>query len=231
MWRLPALRKSQIAVETRQLSVMNQNGADRQQNGHQSENGIEGQQADEFLQKVASFTLPAGPTSGTKQRYPEVAESLHHDSACRLQVAAVLCSYVTSQSDPDEPVVRLANPAALKQRFEHAGIPLELPDGQAATSTDSLLAGVSTALRYSVRTGHPGFFNQLYARADAVSIAADWLAVAANTNVHTYEVAPVFTAVEVEVLSKLARCVGGQYATCHDGLFAPGGSISNIYGT
>ncbi|KAL3149142.1 hypothetical protein ABBQ32_001977 [Trebouxia sp. C0010 RCD-2024] len=118
----------------------------------------------------------------------------------------------------------------LKQHFEKAGIPLELPDGQAATPTDSLLAGVSTALQYSVRTGHPGFFNQLYARADAVSIAADWLAVAANTNVHTYEVAPVFTAVEVEVLSKLARCVGGQYATCHDGLFAPGGSISNIYG-
>ena len=127
--------------------------------------------------------------------------------------------------------MRLANPEVLKQHFDHAGIPLELPDGQAATSTDSLLAGVSTALRYSVRTGHPGFFNQLYARADAVSIAADWLTVAANTNVHTYEVAPVFTAIEVEVLSKLARCVGGQYATCHDGLFAPGGSISNIYGT
>ena len=142
-----------------------------------------------------------------------------------------MCSYVTSQSDPEEPVVRLANPEVLKQHFENAGIPLELPDGQAATSTDNLLAGVSTALRYSVRTGHPGFFNQLYARADAVSIAADWLAVAANTNVHTYEVAPVFTAIEVEVLSKLARCVGGEYASCHDGLFAPGGSISNIYGT
>ncbi|KAL3133229.1 hypothetical protein ABBQ38_007116 [Trebouxia sp. C0009 RCD-2024] len=175
---------------------MGENGAPMQLNGHQSERGIEGRQAGDFLQKVA----------------------------------AVLCSYVTSQSDQNEPVVRLASPDKLKQHFEKAGIPLELPDGQAATPTDSLLAGVSTALQYSVRTGHPGFFNQLYARADAVSIAADWLAVAANTNVHTYEVAPVFTAVEVEVLSKLARCVGGQYATCHDGLFAPGGSISNIYG-
>ena len=127
-------------------------------------------------------------------------------------------------------MVRLASPEALKQQFKKAGIPLELPDGQSATATDSLIAGVSTALEYSVRTGHPGFFNQLYARADPVSIAADWLAVAANTNVHTYEVAPVFTAIEVEVLSKLARCVGGQYAVSHDGLFAPGGSISNVYG-
>ncbi len=148
-----------------------------------------------------------------------------------LQVADILCAYVSSQSDKDEPVVRLANPDVLKQHFEEARIPLEIEDGQGATPVDSLLAGVSTALQYSVRTGHPGFFNQLYARADAVSIAADWLAVAANTNVHTYEVAPVFTAVEVEVLSKLARCIGGEYAHSHDGLFAPGGSISNIYGT
>lgn len=147
-----------------------------------------------------------------------------------MQVADILCAYVSSQSDKDEPVVRLANPDVLKQHFEEARISLEIQDGQTATPVDSLLAGVSTALQYSVRTGHPGFFNQLYARADAVSIAADWLAVAANTNVHTYEVAPVFTAVEVEVLSKLARCIGGQYAQSHDGLFAPGGSISNIYG-
>lgn len=147
-----------------------------------------------------------------------------------LQVADILCSYVSSQSNKDEPVVRLADPDVLKRHFKEARIPLELEDGQAATPADSLLAGVSTTLRYSVRTGHPGFFNQLYARADSVGIAANWLAVAANTNVHTYEVAPVFTAVEVEVLSKLARCIGGRYADCHDGLFAPGGSISNTYG-
>ena len=147
-----------------------------------------------------------------------------------LQVAETLCAYVKSQGDPNEPVVKLASPAALKSHFEQAGLPLELEDCQQAAASQQLLSGVSTALRYSVRTGHPGFFNQLYARADPVSIAADWLVVAANTNVHTYEVAPVFTAVEVEVLSKLARCIGGEYAQEHDGLFAPGGSISNIYG-
>ena len=147
-----------------------------------------------------------------------------------MQVAQTLCAYVESQSDASEPVVRLASPDALKSHFEQAGLPLELDDNQQAAASQQLLSGVSTALRYSVRTGHPGFFNQLYARADPVSIAADWLVVAANTNVHTYEVAPVFTAVEVEVLSKLARCIGGEYTQEYDGLFAPGGSISNIYG-
>lgn len=148
----------------------------------------------------------------------------------KLQVAETLCAYVKSQSDPNEPVVRLASPDALKSHFEQAGLPLQLDDDQQAAPSQQLMSGISTALRYSVRTGHPGFFNQLYARADPVSIAADWLVVAANTNVHTYEVAPVFTAVEVEILSKLARCIGGAYIQEHDGLFAPGGSISNIYG-
>ena len=147
-----------------------------------------------------------------------------------IQVADRLCAYVSSQTNAEEPVVRLANPDALKSHFAQAGLPLELGESQQPADTQKLLAGVATALQYSVRTGHPGFFNQLYARADPVSIAADWLVVAANTNVHTYEVAPVFTAVEVEVLAKLARCIGGGFAQEHDGLFAPGGSISNIYG-
>ena len=52
----------------------------------------------------------------------------------------------------------------------------------------------------------------------------------ANTNCHTFEVAPIFTLVETEVLAKLARLIGGPYSQGHDGLFVPGGSIANMYG-
>lgn len=55
----------------------------------------------------------------------------------------------------------------------------------------------------------------------------EWTAAACNTNVHTFEVAPVFSLVEVELLAKVARVIGYQQ---HDGLFVPGGSLSNIYG-
>ncbi len=57
------------------------------------------------------------------------------------------------------------------------------------------------------------------------------MAVATNTNAHTFEVAPVFTLAETEVLAKMARVVGGAYAEANDGLFVPGGSIANLYGT
>lgn len=60
--------------------------------------------------------------------------------------------------------------------------------------------------------------------------AGEWLTVVANTNCHTFEVAPVFTLVETEVLTKLARLIGGPYKEAHDGLFVPGGSIANLYG-
>ena len=60
--------------------------------------------------------------------------------------------------------------------------------------------------------------------------AGEWLTVVANTNCHTFEVAPVFTLVETEVLAKLARVIGGPYGIAHDGLFVPGGSTANIYG-
>ena len=52
----------------------------------------------------------------------------------------------------------------------------------------------------------------------------------ANTNCHTFEVAPVFTLVETEVLTKLACLLGAPYSDVHDGLFVPGGSIANLYG-
>ena len=44
------------------------------------------------------------------------------------------------------------------------------------------------------------------------------------------DVAPVFTVIEHEVLAKIAKAVGPSFAAAHDGLFVPGGSISNMYG-
>ncbi len=54
------------------------------------------------------------------------------------------------------------------------------------------------------------------------------MADALNTNVHTFEVAPVFTVVEKALINytidKLGWTSGG------DGITAPGGSMANMYG-
>lgn len=76
------------------------------------------------------------------------------------------------------------------------------------------------------RTGHPYFFNQLSTGLDIISMAGEWLTATANTNMFTYEIAPVFILMENVVLSKMREIIGW---TGGDSILAPGGSISNLY--
>ena len=52
---------------------------------------------------------------------------------------------------------------------------------------------------YLLFKGHPRFLNQLSQGLDIVSLAGEWLAATANTNMFTYEIAPVFIMMEHEV--------------------------------
>lgn len=57
-------------------------------------------------------------------------------------------------------------------------------------------------------------------------MAGEWLTATANTNMFTYEIAPVFILMENVVLSKMREIIGWN---CGDSILAPGGSISNLY--
>eukprot|EP00667_Euglena_gracilis_P005818 EG_transcript_5857 len=145
-------------------------------------------------------------------------------------LAARLCRFLDDAGDRTAPTVRLASPDALAAAFDAAGVPLALPDAVPPVSSAALLAAADEIVRLSVNTAHPHFLNQLYGHCDPVSIGADWMTATLNTNVHTFEVAPVFTVVELAVLDKIARLVGPAFAASHEGLFVPGGSMANLYG-
>lgn len=74
--------------------------------------------------------------------------------------------------------------------------------------------------------GHPRFFNQLSCGLDLMSMAGEWLTATANTNMFTYEIAPVFILMEHVVLQKMRELIGWSGG---DSILAPGGSISNLY--
>ena len=74
--------------------------------------------------------------------------------------------------------------------------------------------------------GHPRFFNQLSCGLDVTSLAGEWLTAAANTNMFTYEIAPVFILMEHECLKKMREIIGFEGG---DSILAPGGSVSNMY--
>lgn len=57
-------------------------------------------------------------------------------------------------------------------------------------------------------------------------MAGEWLTATANTNMFTYEIAPVFILMETVVLTKMREIIGWNGG---DSILAPGGSISNLY--
>ena len=62
-----------------------------------------------------------------------------------------------------------------------------------------------------------------------VTTSFEWLSTMLNTNVHTYEVAPVFTVMEKFLVTKIATVLGGEFADSHEGMTTPGGSMANMY--
>ncbi|XP_066225737.1 cysteine sulfinic acid decarboxylase isoform X2 [Saccopteryx leptura] len=93
-------------------------------------------------------------------------------------------------------------------------------------SQEQILERCQAVLRYSVKTCHPRFFNQLFSGLDPHALAGRIVTESLNTSQYTYEIAPVFVLMEEEVLKKLRTLVGWSSG---DGVFCPGGSISNMY--
>lgn len=70
-------------------------------------------------------------------------------------------------------------------------------------------------------TGHPRFFNQLSCGLDLVSMAGEWLTATANTNMFTYEIAPVFILMENVVMTHMRELIGSGWRD-GDSILAPG---------
>ncbi|CAG9863233.1 unnamed protein product [Phyllotreta striolata] len=95
---------------------------------------------------------------------------------------------------------------------------------QTGETHDKLIGILKNTIKFSVKTGHPYFINQLFSGLDPYGLAAQWLTDSLNASVYTYEVAPVFTLMEKQVIKEVCRMIGPQW---EDGLFCPGGSFAN----
>uniref|UniRef100_A0A8C6Q4Y0 Glutamate decarboxylase 1 n=1 Tax=Nothobranchius furzeri TaxID=105023 RepID=A0A8C6Q4Y0_NOTFU len=141
-----------------------------------------------------------------------------------LEVVEILTSYIKKTFDKSTKVLDFHYPHQLLEGIE--GFSLELPDQP--ESLEQILVDCRDTLKYGVRTGHPRFFNQLSTGIDIVGLAGEWLTSTANTNMFTYEIAPVFVLMEQLTLKKMREIVGWPNGE-GDGIFSPGGAISNMY--
>lgn len=87
------------------------------------------------------------------------------------------------------------------------GQALDISLGQEGEPPAKIVERIEAALKYSVRTSHPRFFDKLYAGSDPVGQVAELITAVLNTNVHTYAVAPAFAMMEQEVLKSMAAQV------------------------
>jgi len=80
-------------------------------------------------------------------------------------------------------------------------------------------------LDYSVNTGHKQFLNQLYSGFNFPAFIGEMITALTNTSMYTYEVAPMATMVEKEMIHLMNSYAG---YTDGDGVFTSGGSNGNL---
>uniref|UniRef100_A0A3Q0R076 Glutamate decarboxylase 2 n=1 Tax=Amphilophus citrinellus TaxID=61819 RepID=A0A3Q0R076_AMPCI len=130
------------------------------------------------------------------------------------EVVDILLAYIVESFDRETKVIDFHYPNELLQMNNW-----ELQDEPA--TLDDILISCRATLKYAIKTAHPRYFNQLSTGLDMVGLAADWLTSTANTNMFTYEVAPVFVLLEYVTLKKMREIIGWPDGR-GDGIFSPG---------
>ena len=99
--------------------------------------------------------------------------------------------------------------------------------GSEPVGLETLRSDINFVLTETVKMGHRRCLNQLFHRADTLAIVGDWLTACMNTSIYTYELGPMVTMLEIELVDRYRQLIGWSEAS---GTFPPGGSYSNLYG-
>lgn len=133
---------------------------------------------------------------------------------------ALVSQYLAASTDEKTPVVRLASPEDIEKA-------INVSLTAKGRTDEEVLKSLEQVLHYSMRSGHPNFHNQLFAACHPLGIVGELCSTVANSSMYTFEVAPSFLVLEREVFNKMHGFLGWEGG---DGMFCPGGSMSNFYG-
>eukprot|EP00057_Strongylocentrotus_purpuratus_P033333 XP_791030.3 PREDICTED: cysteine sulfinic acid decarboxylase [Strongylocentrotus purpuratus] len=131
----------------------------------------------------------------------------------------ILKEGVEKQLNGDCKVVNFKHPEELLKTFD-----FKLQDDP--ETTERLLELCQDTYDYSVKTGHPQFFNTNFNGQDTFGLAGAMISDSLNTSQYTFDNAPVFTLMEHEVLGKIRDLCGFESG---DGILTPGGTLANLF--
>lgn len=98
--------------------------------------------------------------------------------------------------------------------------------GERATQ-DQLLSDLKSFLEGTPNVLSPKFMNQLFSGLRTEALAGEWASTLANSTMATYEVAPIATMMERELIRKMHSLIGWKSG---DGIMVTGGSNANLMG-
>lgn len=127
-------------------------------------------------------------------------------------------TYLKANENKNTRVVDFKKPSELH------GI-IDFPIADEGVSENEFLDLLDKYLEYSVRTGNKQFLNQLYSGFNFPAFIGEIFTTLANTSMYTYEVAPVATLIENEMIRLMNSYAGYSNG---DGVFVSGGSNANL---
>jgi len=130
----------------------------------------------------------------------------------------IVKTYLNSLNEPEKKVVDYKTPTELRNM-------IDFYVGKKGVEYNQIFEYINQYLDYSLVTGHKQFFNQFYSSFNLPAFMGEVITAITNTSMYTYEVAPVATLIEMEMLKKMAAIVGFDDA---DGSFVTGGSNANL---
>ncbi len=104
---------------------------------------------------------------------------------------------------------------------------LNLSLGQNGCETHELEAAIKAYLHYNTDVSQPEFYKLLYSGLNKPALLGDWTSSLSNATMHTYQVGPVATLMELELIRQWNQLIGFENG---EGIMVPGGSQANLIG-
>ena len=113
------------------------------------------------------------------------------------------------------------------ESYEELKRRIDISVRQEGVEIEELLSDIDTYVSESVNTSHPHFMNPLWGGTNIASFAGEIITALTNTSMYTFEIAPMATLIENEMIETMARLAGYEAG---DGIFTTGGSNGNLLG-
>lgn len=132
-------------------------------------------------------------------------------------VFELLKNQIKEDENPEQQVLEYKKPEELREIFKN--------NFENGSEEFEIVNRIKDYIKYSVKTSSKQFHNQLFAGTNLPSLLGELTSVVLNASNYTYEVSPIGTLMEKELIEKMCEKIGYNEA---DGTFLTGGSNGNL---